>query len=191
VAALPAGNVIERNLYRLALAPRHREKVEGLDDCEIWIYTCWGNPNMQRVIENDSYAESFELYMERCRGDVWTVEMKDRGFRDLELFGRYQGHKGKKICIGVVSHRSLQVDRPEDIAAGIRSALKSIDPENLIISTDCGFGRQGCNREIAFFKSVALVEGTNIVRRELGLPATDVPAANAMLQTDIVPPTAQ
>ena len=27
-----------------------------LDDVEVWIHTCWGNPNMQRVIENDSYV---------------------------------------------------------------------------------------------------------------------------------------
>ena len=36
-------------------------EVDGLDDVEIWIHTCWGNPNMQRVIDNDSYRESFEL----------------------------------------------------------------------------------------------------------------------------------
>ena len=61
-------------------------EVEGLDDVEIWIHTCWGNPNMQRVMEDTSYAASLELYLERCRGDVWTLEMKDRDQRDLELF---------------------------------------------------------------------------------------------------------
>ncbi|MBI1874206.1 MAG: hypothetical protein HYS05_10010 [Acidobacteria bacterium] len=39
---------------------------------EVWIHTCWGNPNMQRVMEDTSYANSIELYLERCKGDVWT-----------------------------------------------------------------------------------------------------------------------
>ena len=25
-----------------------------------------------------------------CKGDVWTVEMKDRDFKDIELFGRFK-----------------------------------------------------------------------------------------------------
>jgi methionine synthase II (cobalamin-independent) len=42
--------------------------------------------------------------------------------------------------------------------------------ERLVITTDCGFGREGLSRRIAYYKCVALVEGANIVRRELGLP---------------------
>ena len=86
-----------------------------------------------------------------------------------------------------MSHRTLQADRPEDVAAEIRKALQYIPPERLIVSTDCGFGRQGCNREIAFWKSSAIAQGCNIIRRELGLPETYVPAADPALQTDIVP----
>jgi 5-methyltetrahydropteroyltriglutamate--homocysteine methyltransferase len=67
--------------------------------------------------------------------------------------------------------------------------LKHIAPEQLIVSSDCGFGRQGCNRDIAFFKSASIAQGTNIVRRELGLPETRVRAADPALQTDIVPKT--
>ena len=81
----------------------------------------------------------------------------------------------------------LQADRPEDVAAEIRNALKYIPPERLIVSSDCGFGRQGCNREIAFYKAAAIAQGANIVRRELGLPETRVPAADPMLQIDVVP----
>ena len=68
--------------------------------------------------------------------------------------------------------------------------MKYIPPEQLIISSDCGFGRQGCNRDIAFFKTVAIAQGTNIVRRELGLPESKGRASDPALQTDIVPKTA-
>ncbi len=164
-------------------------EVQGLEDVEIWIHTCWGNPNMQKVIDNDSYAESFDLYMGAMRGDVWTIETKDRGMRDVELFAPFRNHSSKKVCIGAVSHRTLQVERPEDVAATIRTAMQHIAPEQLIVSSDCGFGRQGCNRDIAFFKSVSIAQGTNLIRRELGLPTAHVPAADPALQTDIVPKT--
>ena len=55
------------------------------------------------------------------------------------------------------------------------------------MSSDCGFGRQGCNREIAFYKASALAQGANIVRQELGLATTYVAAADPALQIDIVP----
>jgi 5-methyltetrahydropteroyltriglutamate--homocysteine methyltransferase len=113
--------------------------------------------------------------------------MKDRDQRDLELFAPFKNSLKKKICIGAVSHRVLQADRPEDVAAEIRKALKYIPAEMLVVSSDCGFGRQGCNREIAFYKASAIAQGCNIVRRELGLPETDVPAANPLLQIDVVP----
>src|SRR5213593_910987 len=124
------------------------------------------------------------------KGDVWTIETRDRGVRDIELFGQYKGKLPKKICIGAVSHRTLQADRPMEVADAIRTALKHIAPEQLIVSSDCGFGRQGCNREIAFYKATAIAQGCNIVRRELGLAPSDIPAADPMLQTDIVPKSA-
>jgi 5-methyltetrahydropteroyltriglutamate--homocysteine methyltransferase len=171
---------------KFMIAAFNRE-VQGLDDVELWIHTCWGNPCMQRVMEDTSYANSIEIYLEQCRGDVWTLEMKDRNQRDLELFEPFKNDLKKKICIGAVSHRSLQADTPEAVAGQIRSALKYIPAEKLIVSSDCGFGRQGCSREIAFYKASAIAQGCNIVRGELGLPEMPVPAANPILQLDVVP----
>jgi 5-methyltetrahydropteroyltriglutamate--homocysteine methyltransferase len=165
----------------------YNREVEGLDDVEIWIHTCWGNPNMQRVIENDSYAASLDMYMSEARGDVWTIETKDRDMREIELLAPYMRNAGKKVCVGVVSHRRLQVEQPPEVAATIRQALKHVPAERLIISTDCGFGRQGCNREIAFFKTASIAQGCNIVRGELGLPTPRIRAAIPHLQTDVVP----
>ena len=141
---------------------------------------------MQRVMDDTSYANSMEIYLERCRGDVWTLEMKDRQQKDIELFEPFKHDLKKKICIGAVSHRVLQADRPDDVAIEIRKALKYIPPERLIVSSDCGFGRQGCNREIAFYKASAIAQGANIVRHELGLPGTEIPAADPKLQIDVV-----
>jgi 5-methyltetrahydropteroyltriglutamate--homocysteine methyltransferase len=164
----------------------YNREVQGLDDVEIWIHTCWGNPNMQRVIDNDSYAASLDMYMSEARGDIWTIETKDRDMREIELLAPFMKNAGKKVCVGVVSHRRLQVEQPGEVAATIRQALKHIPAERLIISTDCGFGRQGCNREIAFFKTTSIAQGCNLVRGELGLPQYSIRAAVPHLQTDIV-----
>lgn len=171
--------------YNDFLVEAFNREVEGLDNCEIWIHTCWGNPNMQRVLEDTSYASTFETYMERLRGDIWTVEMKERGYRDLELFARYKGGRWpKKVALGMISHRNLQVETADEVATDIRRALEFIDPEQLVLSTDCGFGRQGCNRLIAFHKSVSLASGANIVRHELGYPTREIRAATPALQID-------
>src|SRR5258708_15719484 len=141
---------------------------------------------MQGVMEDTSYANSIEIYLERCRGDVWTLEMKDRNQKDLELFEPFKSDLKKKICLGAVSHRTLQADRPEDVAADVRKALKYVPPERLIVSSDCGFGRHGCHREIAFYKATAIAQGCNIIRRELGLSVTYGPAADPALQMGLV-----
>lgn len=70
------------------------------------------------------------------------------------------------------------------MAADIRRAMQYIDPEQIVLSTDCGFGRQGCNRLIAFHKAVSMARGANIIRAELGVPTRDIRAADPSLQID-------
>ena len=67
----------------------------------------------------------------------------------------------------------MQVERPEEIADVIREALKHIPAERLIICSDCGMGREGMSRRHARYKMVSMVLGTNIIRKELGLPEAD------------------
>jgi 5-methyltetrahydropteroyltriglutamate--homocysteine methyltransferase len=160
-------------------------EIDGLDDAEVWIHTCWGNPAAQRMLDVTSYAETMETYLYRLKGDVWTVEMRERDQADLELFGQYKEDMPKKVAIGVVSHRNLQVETPEEVAGQVRNALRFIRPENLILSSDCGFGRQGCTRAIAFYKASAIAQGANIVRRELGAEETYVGAADPDRQLDV------
>ena len=75
-----------------------------------------------------------------------------------------------KVAIGAIDHHTLQVESPDEVADLVRLALKHIPAERLVLSSDCGMGREGMSRRHAFYKMVALVQGTNIVRKELGLP---------------------
>jgi 5-methyltetrahydropteroyltriglutamate--homocysteine methyltransferase len=168
------------------LVDAFNHEVEGLDGVEVWVHTCWGNPNMQRATANPSYARSVETHLERLNADVWTIELADGNLAELELFAPYRGRLRKKIAIGVVSHRTLQVEQPEEVAELTRRALRFIDAENLVLSSNCGFGRQGCNRLIAYYKAAAIAQGANIVRRELGGEERWIGAADPRLQVDVV-----
>ena len=150
----------------------------------------WGRP-LDTCMMDVRFREKFQDALATVLSDQERagLDILTHGEREIELFAPLKGKLKKKICIGAVSHRTLQVERPDDVAATIRQALKHIAPEQLIVSSDCGFGRQGCNRDIAFFKAASIAQGTNIVRRELGLPETRVRAAEPALQTDIVPKT--
>ncbi len=156
-------------------------EVKGLrDKCEVWCHTCWGSPAAQRVASSDQSYKAALPYFDQLDVDVITVEGAFNRGMDLEYFGTMIS-KSKKIALGVISHRTLQVERPEEIAELIRRALKHIEPERLILTSDCGFGRQSMSRMHAFYKMVALTRGTNIVRKELGLPEASIPAADPRL----------
>jgi 5-methyltetrahydropteroyltriglutamate--homocysteine methyltransferase len=114
--------------------------------------------------------------LNKCDADIVTFETCASGGMDIEAIGK--GITDKKIAIGVIDHHTLQVETPDEVAAMIRRALKLIPPERLVIASDCGMGREGMSRRHAFFKMVALVQGTNMVRRELGLPEAESLAAD-------------
>ena len=142
---------------------------------------------MQKVFSDESYANSMEIYLERLKGDVWTIEATENDLAELPLFAPYKDSLKKKVAVGVVSHRRLQADFPEVVADRIRRALEYIPADKLVLSTDCGFGRQGFNRHVAFYKATAIPQARNIVLKELGLEERYVPAADEKLAWDWLP----
>ncbi|MDP2294748.1 MAG: cobalamin-independent methionine synthase II family protein [Pseudolabrys sp.] len=143
---------------------------------EVWCHTCWGNPSQQRIFkEVQSYQPTLEA-LNQIEADAITFETCSSGPGDLKAIGEII--KDKKIVIGVIDHHTLQVERPDEIADLIRHALKHVPPERLIISSDCGMGREGMGRRHATYKMVSMVLGTNIVRKELGLPEAECLAAD-------------
>ena len=53
-----------------------------------------------------------EIYLERLNGDVWTIEATENDFDGASRLRAVQGQLKKKVAVGVVSHRTLQVDSP-------------------------------------------------------------------------------
>jgi len=143
---------------------------------EVWCHTCWGNPSQQRMFAKvQSYKPALEL-LNQVDADVITFEMASSGATELEDIGK--AITEKKVGIGVIDHHTLQVESPDQVAALVRKALEVIPPERLVLSSDCGMGREGMSRRHAFYKMVSLVQGVNIVKQEKGLPMTPCLAAD-------------
>jgi 5-methyltetrahydropteroyltriglutamate--homocysteine methyltransferase len=171
-----------RNIQDAVINPKlmvevFNRTVKGLRaKTEVWAHSCWGNPSAQRMFETvQSYKPALEAY-NTVDADVITFESSASGGIDLEAIGQIITEK--KVSIGVVDHHTLQVERPEEVARQIRAALKHIPAERLMVSSDCGMGREGMSRRHAFYKAVSIVLGTNIVRKELGVPEARVLAAD-------------
>jgi 5-methyltetrahydropteroyltriglutamate--homocysteine methyltransferase len=146
---------------------------------EVWCHTCWGNPSQQRMFAKiQSYKPALEL-LNQVDADVITFEMKSSNAADLEDVGKHITHM--KVGIGAIDHHTLQVESPEEVADLVRKALAVIPAGRLVLSSDCGMGREGMSRRHAFYTMVALGLGTNIVRKELGLPVASCLAADPKL----------
>jgi 5-methyltetrahydropteroyltriglutamate--homocysteine methyltransferase len=143
---------------------------------EVWCHTCWGNPSQQRMFGSvQSYTPALEL-LNQVDADVITFEMASSHCAELEDVAA--AITTMKIGIGAIDHHTLQVESPEEVATILRRALKVIPAERLVLSSDCGMGREGMSRRHAFYKMVALVLGANLVKKELGLPVAESLAAD-------------
>ena len=71
----------------------------------------------------------------------------------------------KTIILGVIDLSDLTVETPETVAERIRKALPFAPAERIVVAPDCGL--KYLPREVAFGKMRAMVEGAEIVRREI------------------------
>ena len=71
---------------------------------------------------------------------------------------------GKQILLGTIDLSDMNVETPETVAARIRRALPFVEPQDILVATDCGM--KYLPREVANGKMRAMVEGAKIVREE-------------------------
>src|SRR5438552_1222523 len=139
-----------RGLYNEVITPQFlldvfNNTVKGLrEKTEVWCHTCWGNPSQQRMFATvQSYAPALEV-LNQVDADVITFETASSGGIDLEAIGREITEM--KVGIGVIDHHTLQVETPDEVADLLRRALEHVPPEWLVVSSDCGMGREGMSR---------------------------------------------
>ena len=174
---LAARGIVDKVINPEFMLTVFNNTVKGLRaKTEVWCHTCWGNPSQQRMFATvQSYKPALEI-LNQVDADVITFEMKSSGAVDLDAVGAQITNM--KIGIGAIDHHTLQVESPAEVADLVRAALKHIPAERLVLCSDCGMGREGMSRRHAFYKMVSLVLGTNLVRKELGLPLAECLAAD-------------
>jgi 5-methyltetrahydropteroyltriglutamate--homocysteine methyltransferase len=82
----------------------------------------------------------------------------------LELLRELAAHF--EIGVGVIDVKTHAVETPDIVAERIRKSLKFAPAERLFVLPDCGCFH--LPRQVAFAKLCAMVEGTRLVRKELG-----------------------
>ena len=135
--------------------------VEGVR-AKIALHTCYGNYQLKKLFRGQ-YEELFPAILE-TRADQISMEFAVSDGEGLDLFTRYRSDK--EIVVGVIDVKDPAIETPEIVAGRIRKALRHVPAEKLYISPDCGM--KFMPRDRAFGKLRAMVEGTRIVRKELG-----------------------
>src|SRR5436190_569687 len=135
--------------------------------CTTTIHICYsyGIPRVlawkQKNTEWGQYAVTLPLLRE-TRIDQISVECAASGV-DVALLAEA---RGKDILLGVIDVGTEEVESPALVAERIRKALPHVEPGRLFPCTDCGLVPR--SRQAARAKLRALVEGAQMVRRELG-----------------------
>lgn len=108
------------------------------------------------LLKSDQPVDWTEIHMETARPRM----------AEMDILASWGAREGKYLGIGVVEVMNQHVEAPQEVAQRIREALGYIPAERLIVGTDCGLYQLA--RDVAFRKLCSLVEGTKIVRVELG-----------------------
>jgi 5-methyltetrahydropteroyltriglutamate--homocysteine methyltransferase len=122
------------------------------------LHSCFGYAH---IVKSKPSGYSFLTELNECVVEQLSIEAAQPNL-DLAVL---ESIPTKTIILGVINLADSDVEKPEMVSARIRKALKFVGPERLIVAPDCGM--KYLDRQIAFGKLEALVEGAKIVRAEL------------------------
>ena len=137
--------------------------------CKTAVHICYGygikaNIDWKKTLGSEwrQYESTFPLL---ARSKIAQVSLECANSHvPLELLALL---KGKDVLVGAIDVANDTVEKPEQVAATIRSAMRFVPPERLYPCTNCGMVPLA--REVALGKLKALAAGAALVRREVGL----------------------
>lgn len=135
--------------------------VEGVN-ARIAVHICYGNRYGKPSWEG-SYRYLFPKILD-AKVHQLSLEFARRGGEDLDLFREFKAPF--ELGAGVIDVKDHAVETPDIVAERIRKTMNVVPAEKLFILPDCGLFH--LPRDIAFAKLRAMVEGTKIIRKELG-----------------------
>jgi 5-methyltetrahydropteroyltriglutamate--homocysteine methyltransferase len=131
-------------------------------EAKIAVHICYGNRYGKPSWEG-SYRYLFPRILD-AKVQQLTLEFARRGGEDLDLFKEFPFPF--ELGVGVIDVKTHAVETPDMVAERIRKALEFVPVERVFVLPDCGCFH--LPRDIAFAKLCAMVEGTRLVRKELG-----------------------
>ena len=136
--------------------------VEGVG-AKLALHVCFGNLT-SRPRGKRRYRWMFPELLD-VKADQLVLEFANREMSESDLWKEFGVEK--ELGAGVVDIKSFYQETPEDVAERIREMLQYVPAEKLYINPDCGFFQ--LPRWLTYLKLEAMVAGTKIVRRELGI----------------------
>jgi 5-methyltetrahydropteroyltriglutamate--homocysteine methyltransferase len=123
------------------------------------VHICFG---YAAIIHHRPDGYDFLPEFSQCCVDQISIETAQSNL-DTEIL---ESLRGKTIILGVLDLSVPEIETPEIVAERIRRALPHVDADKVIVAPDCGL--KYLPRDIAYGKMKAMVDGTKIVRKELG-----------------------
>ncbi|HTT06871.1 MAG TPA: uroporphyrinogen decarboxylase family protein [Steroidobacteraceae bacterium] len=137
--------------------------VDGVN-AKIGWHFCFGNAWGNAL--SGLYPKGYETvlpYFYDLPIDQFVLDFANREMADIACLKGLP--RDKEVQVGVLDIRTMMVESPEKVADRIRKVLKVLPAERVYLSTDCGM--KPLPRMVAKMKLKALVDGANIVRKEL------------------------
>jgi 5-methyltetrahydropteroyltriglutamate--homocysteine methyltransferase len=139
--------------------------LEGIPEDRVRVHICWGSWHgshstdvplktiLPLLLKMNVGGYSFEAANARHEHE-WEI------WKDVDL------PEGRVLVPGVVSHATDTIEHPDLVAARLRNFASVVGRENVIASTDCGFGYR-VHPQIGWAKLHALAEGAGIASHQL------------------------
>lgn len=144
--------------------------VAGIPPDKIRFHLCWAN-YMGPHTHDQPLREVLEPTLQARVGAISFEAANPAHAHEWEIFKEVRLPDGMIILPGVIDTKSQVVEHPRAVAQRIVQFAHLVGPENMIASTDCGFGSfvgAGIvHPKVAWLKLKSLVEGAVLASQEL------------------------
>lgn len=141
------------------------QALDGIPEEKLRLHLCWGNyegPHHYDVALGDIIDVVF-----KARPSVLSFEAANpRHAHEWTLFETMKLPDGKVLAPGVLESKSNFIEHPELIAQRISNFARLVGRENVIASSDCGYGtwvgQAAVDPDVVWAKFAAMAEGARI-----------------------------
>jgi 5-methyltetrahydropteroyltriglutamate--homocysteine methyltransferase len=142
----------------------------GIDPERVRVHLCWGNwPGPHHL--DGPLTNVLDLVYGISANGISVEAANPRHAHEWKVFEEFPLPEGKFVIPGVIDVCSTHIEHPEAVAQRIVQYANVVGRENVIASTDCGFGTSAGQRNvmprIAYAKLASLAEGARLATKEL------------------------